>query len=142
MNLGEIPKNNIYKVPEGYFERLPSKIQQRIDASEEKTVLRSINEHKFWRLSAGIAASLLIFWLTWHYHLQDFSGQDILSGIADTELIAYLEQNTWSDEINEDQFFEFLLLDEGLHMEEVWRDLIELDEIEIEESTLWQFDTM
>ncbi|MCC5931360.1 MAG: hypothetical protein JJU28_19075 [Cyclobacteriaceae bacterium] len=142
MNLGEIPKRNIYQVPEGYFEQLPAKIQNRIDASDENTILRSINEQNIWRFTAGIAASLLIFWLSWHYQILNFSDKDMLAGISETEMIAYLEQNIWLDEVQDDLLYEYFLQKNGPALSDVWQDLIELNDIDLEEDTIWQIETM
>jgi hypothetical protein len=139
MNLGEIPKRNIYEVPEGYFEQLHTNIQNRIDTPVVNTVHRSIQDQKIWRFTAGLAASLLFLWLVWHYQIQDPSGKDLLAGISETEMIAYLEQNVWLEQTREELLYEYFLQSEDLVVGNIWQDFIDLNEVEIEEDALWQF---
>ncbi|MCC9134929.1 hypothetical protein ACFSKU_19480 [Pontibacter silvestris] len=59
--LNDIPKRNVYKVPENYFDRLPMRVMEQTAAQEEATV--SINSAKWWRLGRIAIAPLMLLLL-------------------------------------------------------------------------------
>lgn len=105
--LEDIPKKNIFEVPEGYFEKLPGIIQTRV-AKPEPT-------HWFVP-SLKFALPILAFvavGIFWFNSQTDKSIEEQLSGIQTEQLIAYLDDSdltmddlaetvTWSDtDLNE-----------------------------------------
>jgi len=101
--LEDIPKKNIFEVPEGYFEKLPGIIQSR--------VAKPVPTPWYWTPAIKFALPVValiavgIFWFT------SQSGETIeqqLAGIQTEQLIAYLDDGdlqieelaetvTWSD---------------------------------------------
>ncbi|MEO9873015.1 hypothetical protein [Ekhidna sp.] len=86
-SLDDIDKKKAFKVPEGYFEDLPLKIQQRI--SEETKPER----FKIPSWSLAMAASMLvIISLIFLFPRDKNSAEILLAEIPQDELLAYLEQ--------------------------------------------------
>ena len=85
--LEDIDKKETFKVPEGYFEDLPMKIQQRI-SQEEKPQRFSIPS---WSLA--LAASLLLI-VTFVFILpgNEPSAEELLAEVSQEELVEYLDQ--------------------------------------------------
>ena len=90
-NLEELKRENVYSVPEDYFDKLPNRIMQRVTASPEKAgALNWIPAP--WRMAlagSGFAAVFAtVFMLNFNEQQPDFSGQ--LAQINDTEIVNYL----------------------------------------------------
>lgn len=85
--LDDIDKKESFKVPEGYFENLPMKIQQRIDTENKSSSIRI----PAW--SYALAASLLLV-VTFVFILPGgtSTSNDLLAEVSEEEIIAYLEQ--------------------------------------------------
>jgi hypothetical protein len=105
--LEDIPKKNIFEVPEGYFEKLPGIIQARV-ANPEPT--------RWFVPSLKFALPILAFVAVGIFWFTSQTGKSIeeqLSGIQTEQLIAYLDDSdltmddlaetvTWSDtDLNE-----------------------------------------
>lgn len=91
--LEDIPKENIYQVPEGYFERLPQKVQARIESSRPQHL--SIRWGMALRLAIPIVAfaAVGIFW--WQSNL---TIEDQLGTIELDQLAYYLEDSDFTTE--------------------------------------------
>lgn len=87
--LENIPKKNIYEVPEGYFDKLPGIIQSRV-AKEE------VGQKSFFVYSLRYAipvmalAIVAIVWV-WSNKETDLNAEQMLATIDTPTLIAYLE---------------------------------------------------
>jgi hypothetical protein len=100
--LEDIPKKQIFEVPDGYFEKLPGIIQSRV-ANERK-------EPTFWNarsfglryaLPAFILVAVGIFWFT--RPQSDLTTENILASIQTQDLVAYLgEADFTTEELLED----------------------------------------
>jgi hypothetical protein len=100
--LEDIPKKQIFEVPDGYFEKLPGIIQSRV-ANERK-------ESTFWNaqsfglryaLPAFILVAVGIFWFT--RPQSDLTTENILASIQTQDLVAYLgEADFTTEELLED----------------------------------------
>ena len=90
--LEDIPKQNIFEVPDGYFDKLPLVIQARIAKPEPK----------FWQLPAFRyampAAALFLVAIFWWNTQSNASLEDQLSEIQTEQLLAYLESSDISAE--------------------------------------------
>ena len=85
-DLNDIDKKLDYKVPEGYFEDLPMRIQQRID--QEKAT-RSTFKLPAW--SFAMAASIvLIVTFFFIFNGSENTAESLLAEISEEDLIAYL----------------------------------------------------
>lgn len=85
--LDDIDKKEIFMTPEGYFEDLPLKIQQRI-SNESKSRKYSIPS---WSLAFAASISLIITFI----FILPKSGpnaEELLADIPQDELMAYLDQ--------------------------------------------------
>jgi hypothetical protein len=101
--LEEIAKENIFKVPDGYFEKLPGVIQARVAKPEPKVWFAPA--FKFALPVVAIAIAVTV----WFTSGQGVSFEDQLNEIQTEQLMAYLEESdlstdllteeiTWSEE--------------------------------------------
>jgi hypothetical protein len=82
--LEEIPKKNIFEVPEGYFEKLPGIIQARVAKPEPA---------RLWIASLKYALpvfALMALGVFWFSNSSEKSFDEQLAGIETEQLIAYL----------------------------------------------------
>ncbi len=92
--LEEIPKKNVFEMPDGYFDRLPGIIQSRISETEPiGAVFFS------WRVTLRYAVPILVMLtlgIGWYESQQMSSNGNIrlqLAAIRPSELAAYLEEH-------------------------------------------------
>ena len=108
--LEEIKKENIYKVPDRYFDELPMRIQDRI-TGDTKSVLSPVYD---WRMAVKIAvpAFILVFAILIGVFIRNNNTyQDvdtILAQVSSEDMIAYLQSTDISidDILNEIQYEE------------------------------------
>jgi hypothetical protein len=90
--LEKIPKNNIYKVPDGYFDQLPMKIQARIETrSATQTRIAMLSRYALSYVIPAIALLIIAFWI--FTPAPDKSVESMLSSVSTEQLITYLEDN-------------------------------------------------
>jgi len=91
--LDDIPKKNIFDVPEGYFDRLPMKIQARLE-KPEKTQSTAV-----WSLSLRYAlpALVVIFALVYFIQPKSLEPEELLASIPDEHLMAFLDESDISE---------------------------------------------
>jgi hypothetical protein len=94
--LEDIEKKNIFKVPDGYFEELPSIIQARVSkpASERSPFFR-------YALQYALPACVFIIALAWFYNnqiqvTQPQNAEEMIASIDTDQLISYLEDTEFS----------------------------------------------
>jgi hypothetical protein len=123
--LEKIPKNNIYKVPDGYFEQLPMKIQARIE-TRTSSQTRVLGVKRYALYYAIPVVALLIVAVLIFKPRQDESIESMLSSVSTEQLITYLEDNnlTTDELLDNIEFDEFTI--ESIE-NEVYSDF-ELDE--------------
>jgi hypothetical protein len=87
--LEDIPKKQVFEVPEGYFEKLPGIIQSRVTQNSEKQ-----SWQPFYRYGLRVAVPavlLLAFGIFWYQHSQENgTAESILASIQTEDLVAYL----------------------------------------------------
>lgn len=137
--LDDIDKKNKFEVPEGYFEDLPMKIQQRIE--QEKKSPQTI-QLPVW--SMALAASiLLILSFVFIFNENEQSAEELLAEISQEELIAYVDYfdldvydiaSAFPEDAELIEFEEMEMLD-GLDMEDSSLDEI-LNEYNLEDELL------
>jgi hypothetical protein len=100
--LEDIPKNHPFKVPDGYFDKLPGVIQARIaeqtPARESKPYLRYALQYALPVLILGVAA---LFYLL---PSSPKNTESLLASVSTEELVAYLEESEITTEELLDQF--------------------------------------
>lgn len=91
--LEDIPKKNIYQVPEGYFDQLPQVIQTRV--SQSKSTRLSVNWTFALRYAVPVIALLAlgVFW--WQ---RDQTVEDQLENIDVQQLAYFLEDDDFAIE--------------------------------------------
>ena len=100
IDLENLPKSSVFKVPENYFENLPMRIQVRT-SDTTKTPLISWSRQRTW---ASIAACLAIVILGYFTLMpqQDSLGNEALADVQNNEIVNYLiQQNLNQGEIAE-----------------------------------------
>lgn len=91
IDLENLRKENIFKVPENYFNDLPMRIQAQTSGKTKVVPLISWSKQRTW---ASIAACSIIGILGYFtlMPLQDSLGNESLSGVQNQEIINYLIQ--------------------------------------------------
>ncbi len=88
--LEDIPKNNIFEVPEGYFDKLSGIIQSRI--APAKPVEES---HSFFVLALRYAIPIVVIAMAGIFIFQNYQSgpsdsESLLASVSNEELISYL----------------------------------------------------
>ena len=109
--LEDIPKKDIFNVPEGYFEELPGIIQSRVTKSSRRTSPAFGYVLKY-GLAALVIAAASFFWLQNSGTVE--SPEALLSSIDTEDLVAYINDE---DDLSTDE----LLDDVSLHQEDADR---------------------
>lgn len=104
MKLEDINKDNIYKVPDNYFENFPERLQKRIEESEQQKKVPVIRLRQIINIAA--AAVILVFAIYGITKINDnsVSVDQILSEISSEELVNYLLES----DMTTDEFLESL----------------------------------
>jgi hypothetical protein len=98
--LEDIEKKDIFKVPEGYFDTLPTIIQSRVVKKDESWIPTFVNGFKY-----ALPVLALVVTLLWFYKADSpVSPEDMLASVNATDLAEYIH----SMEINNDDFLELL----------------------------------
>ena len=141
MKLEDINKDNIFKVPENYFEEFPDRLKERIAETKKIKTAPVISLRRIVQLAA--AAVILFFAI---YGIKQINNQpatidQMLADISTEELINYLVESDMSTEelladldmsmitFNEDQITDEIITSDPLD-EEIIDEI--LDEYEIE----------
>jgi hypothetical protein len=97
--LEDIPKKNIFEVPDGYFEKLPTIIQSRV------AVEKSSSPALKFGLRFAIPAFLIALAIVFSVNRREtaISAENILASVQTEDLVAYLkEADMTTDELLED----------------------------------------
>lgn len=104
--LEDIPKKQVFEVPEGYFEKLPGIIQSRVTRpSEERSWWINYKAAVQFALPAVILLAVGIFWF--NRPADNLSAETILASIQTEDLVAYLDDA----DITTDELLEQVQLD-------------------------------
>ena len=100
--LEDIPKKQIFEVPEGYFEKLPGIIQSRVSQHHEKKAWWLVYSYGLrYALPAVIILVAVIFWFK--RPGTEASAENMLASIQTEDLITYLNDgDLTTDELLED----------------------------------------
>lgn len=110
IKLEEIKRKNIHKVPEGYFDELPLRIQSRINSEKASKPSYVFNIRPVWGMAAA-AMLLIIGYLIYPADIAP-TANSLLSEVDSEALIDYLEmENVSTDDILASIDTEFLLED-------------------------------
>ena len=89
--LEEIPKKEIFKVPDGYFEGLPAKIQARIETGGVKEPSFVFRYKLQYALPFVALFAVGIYWFTVASQPQDV--ESLLASVQTEDLVAYLNES-------------------------------------------------
>ena len=94
ITLSELPKHNVYQVPEDYFDRLPTRIMERTAASPKQDWLPA----QLWQnLRVAMAPIILLamFVGVFYFTLNSQSDKQAMNMavVTDTEIVDYLTAN-------------------------------------------------
>jgi hypothetical protein len=98
MKLEDINKDNIFKVPDNYFEEFPDRLQQRIAESEKSKATPVIPIKRFIQVAAAAVILFFAIYGIMQVNNQPASIDQILSDISTEELIDYLVESDISTE--------------------------------------------
>ena len=89
--LEDIPKKNIYEVPDGYFDKLPGIIQSRV--AKDETIRRPFFVYSLrYAIPAMVLATVALVWV-WTNEETELNAEQMLATIDTSTLIAYLEES-------------------------------------------------
>lgn len=91
ISLGDIKKENIFQVPERYFDDLPSIIQAKAVKSKSSTMTVSWSARRTWASVAACSAIAILGYFTL-MPKQDSIGEESLNGVQNQEIVSYLSQ--------------------------------------------------
>ena len=115
--LSNIPKKDIFKAPEGYFDSLQENISRRIAERKKpagKTIAFRVERWKYVTLAAAAVITLLIIFLpSRQVDLHSPSAAELIAQITDEECLAFLK----SSELEIDDLL-------GLSEPELWDEVI------------------
>lgn len=93
-NLENIPKKNIFEVPDGYFDHLPMKVQERIGASAQR-------QRAGWFPALKYALPVILlagFGIFWYQVNKPMAVEEELARIQSDQLSLFLEDESLSTE--------------------------------------------
>ncbi|MDX5422283.1 MAG: hypothetical protein LPK07_14550 [Hymenobacteraceae bacterium] len=91
--LSDIPKHNVYQVPEGYFDRLPARVMERTAAAEKQQVPWRPGLWRPVRLALAPLLMLLLVFVGVYLTNQPAQPEDQvlnLARVSETEIMDYL----------------------------------------------------
>jgi len=95
--LEDIPKKEIFNVPEGYFENLPGIIQARVTKQDKERQIRPAFSYAVrYALAVVVLCALGIFWFT--SQPQVTTAESLLASIQTEDLVAYLNDGDLTTE--------------------------------------------
>lgn len=134
--LEDIPKKQVFEVPDGYFDKLASTIQSRVAEKETRraTTIFALPLVLRYALPALVLAAVGIFWF------QNTSGQkdaeSILASVSTEDLVAYLNDSEISTEelVNAAEFDSDDLDDIESEVYQLHFEDLDLDETQLDDS--------
>jgi hypothetical protein len=120
--LENIPKKEIFSVPEGYFDGLPAKIQARISAENPSPEPSFIVRYKLqYALPVIIIMAVGIFWITETRQPADVD--TLLASVETADLVMYLDNDA---DITTDDLLENVQFD-AMDLEAIESEVYELN---------------
>lgn len=99
--LEDIPKKQVFNVPDGYFEELPGIIQSRVARQSKRETSPVTGYALRYALGAAVIGVAAFFWL--NRPGEKASPESILASIETQELVAYIsEADVTTDELLDD----------------------------------------
>jgi hypothetical protein len=104
--LEDIPKKNIYQVPDGYFDDLPTIIQARVTEKAPSAIPSFAHQIRY-AIPVMALAILSVVWVFTEENSENaLSAEQLLASVETSSLIAYLEESEMTtDELLENVSF-------------------------------------
>jgi hypothetical protein len=102
-DLENLPKENIFKVPENYFENLTSRIEAQNSAQTKIVPLVTWSKKRTWASVAACSAIAVLGYFTLMPE-QDSLGKEALAGVQNKEIVNYLIQENLNQTDVAEQF--------------------------------------
>lgn len=103
--LDDIPRKNIFEVPDGYFDKLPGIIQSRVASRDKQS--RPVFGFAL-RLAVPLMLVMFIAAVVWLYQPgTDVNPENILASVQTEDLVAYLSEA----DITTDELLDYIVLD-------------------------------
>jgi hypothetical protein len=102
-DLENLPKENIFKVPENYFENLTSRIESRTSEEAKIVPLVTWSKKRTWMSVAACSAIAILGYFTLTPQ-QDSLGKEALAGVQNQEIVNYLIQENLNQTDVAEQF--------------------------------------
>ncbi|MGF1636064.1 MAG: hypothetical protein ACFCUU_03255 [Cyclobacteriaceae bacterium] len=121
---------NLFKVPDGYFEDLPIRVQKRIELKQRhKRPAFFPMLSPAWKVLAAASVALIIVWFMGDFSQPKTDEQhDLLIGVTTSDIIDYLYTTGIDDEDIELLLANNDLNSELVDSESIWQDILESDE--------------
>ncbi len=104
--LEDIPKKQVFDVPEGYFEKLPGIIQSRVASEAKEKYTRPVFSYAMrYAIPLVLVFALVVFWFSRDVNVT--SAESILASIETEDLVAYLDDA----DLSTDELLEEVVLD-------------------------------
>lgn len=128
MKLDENHKKNIYKVPEGYFEKLPQQIQARIAEENKSTSWQPVLVLRY-AVPVILLIAVAIYFGISYYPQAVVQPEDLLAEVSTQEIVDYLAESdiTTEELIDEFRNDEEIILNENNGLDALELDLNEAD---------------
>jgi hypothetical protein len=134
--LEDIPKKQVFNVPDGYFENLSSTIQARVaeEDSRRATAFFTLPVVVRYALPALVLAAIGVFWFQNNPSQKD--AESILASVSTEDLVAYLNDSEVSTEelMNAADFDADDLDDIESEVYQLHFDDLNLDDMQLDES--------
>ena len=122
MKLEDLPKKEIFDVPEGYFEKLPGTIQTRIAERQQQTTTRPVLRYAFqYALPLVVIITIGLIWFE-KSSSNPSATESLLADIQTEDLITYLDDT----DMTTDELLEHASLD-AADVEEIEQAVYGLD---------------
>ncbi len=95
INLEKLPKENVFKIPDNYFENLSEKIASRVSEDSKVISLRKWSP-KYTLLAIAASSAIAVMGFFWVNSQQDKNENVALSGVSQQEIVNYLIQENMS----------------------------------------------
>lgn len=132
MKLDDIHKENFFKAPDGYFDTLPGRIQERIrNSGPDVAPVRSIFNTRYLTPIAAVAMILILVVLV--ITEKKPTPEEIIAGIPSESLVSYLA----SSEISTEELFEninpFIIAEDFFSEEDMIIDSLDISKDDMEQ---------
>ena len=95
-NLEDIPKKNVFDVPEGYFDQLPGIIQARVAGQKRESLWNPYVRYSL-KYALPVLAIVIVSFFFWTKPVGP-SAEDLIASVDSGSLVAFLEDSDISSE--------------------------------------------